>query len=473
MTYSPNRIIHNGFGNQGGSPIRTPPRLPAQAIDKFQTPVGTLTRTKSAKYMEHSLTHLDAKTTALQSDVKTLQTDLGQRIRQLEQSNTDMPRHNIEPDDIDQIRRKIVDVDLMANSAMMSSTLTPNGPEIFTGCGVDSNLWFDKLKAYFFLKRIPDTQHLDCLKTFLSDSVLYAITDLPREQCGTFEQLKKAIIDLYAVTPGMRISLSAELARRVQLPGESIESYTQDVIKKAKKIDLKNDLIVDQLLKGFNPSIQQFIIMRSPVPKELSALLKVAREAESLVITSVDNTAITRQLTELRSQLQEMNNKMATPVVQTISTPVNTSKGQQPANYNVPLPPLRESGNYQNRAYQGGNQQNESGNYQNRAYQGGNQQNESGNYPNRAYQGGNQQNSGQQTNYRQQSGNSNYNRQQGRYMEGPRQNRDVNGSQACNRCAGRFRHSGQMQCPAARCVCYGCQGQGHILKACRSNSRPQ
>jgi hypothetical protein len=193
-----------GGTSETGSPRRTTPRLPYAAQAR--------TRGHAAKQMENTVKEIDEKTTALQADVVTLQRELTDRIRQVEERAQNRGINQEGGADITDIQQQIVNIDSMASSAIMANSMCPNAPALFSGYeNMDTDLWFTKLEAFLALKRIPQDQHLSCLMSYLDDSVLYAVADLHDDKKKTFKDLKTTIKELYATTPGLRVSLSAEL----------------------------------------------------------------------------------------------------------------------------------------------------------------------------------------------------------------------------------------------------------------------
>jgi hypothetical protein len=173
----------------------------------------------------------------------------------------------------------------------------------------DPKMYFVKLEAYFRTKQLHEDAWLSAMQEFMTDDVLYVIEDIPEADKDTYLNLKRTLIDHYRLTPIAKMNLSAKLARRFQLLGESPEIFINDVIRQCKRLDCDTDTIIQHLKHGFNINIQRYIALKPPLEGDMASLIQVAREADIMTPTSPDAKDIAEQLKEMQAQITALTLK--------------------------------------------------------------------------------------------------------------------------------------------------------------------
>jgi hypothetical protein len=183
-----------------------------------------------------------------------------------------------------QQNNKINDIESLALTSNMATSVL-NSIKMFEG--YDSHapkLWFVKLESYFKARKMTSDTWLPAINGFLSDTVLYAIEDIPPQERNSCQKLKAKIIEYYKLTPIARMNLSSEVAKRFQLPGELVETFINDVVKRSKRLEFPAASIVDHLKRGFRGEIQKYLAIKPPLGDSLAALIQAAREAETMTV---------------------------------------------------------------------------------------------------------------------------------------------------------------------------------------------
>jgi hypothetical protein len=135
------------------------------------------------------------------SDIRTTCTKLGERYDELQTHYRTLQRDVTENNDNDvvlgaeeQRHNKLSDIESLALTTNMANSVM-NSIQIFDGYDShDPKLWFMKLEAYFRAKKMHPDTWLAAINGFLSDTVLYAIEDIPDDDKDTYPKLKKKII---------------------------------------------------------------------------------------------------------------------------------------------------------------------------------------------------------------------------------------------------------------------------------------
>jgi hypothetical protein len=134
------------------------------------------------------------------------------------------------------------------------------------------------------------------------------------------------------LTSVAKIKLSSDLAKRFQLPGEPVETFINDVVKKSKRLVFPGNSIAEHLKRGFRAEIQRYLALRPPNGDDLAALIQAAREAETMTVEALDTTGIASQLRQMQAQISKISIK---PVID-FADHENTDRN---ITFPTPIPP--------------------------------------------------------------------------------------------------------------------------------------
>jgi hypothetical protein len=225
---------------------------PARPNPHPQTPTFHKTRSKGSPALQKTIDKLQDTRNATTTNLDTIQgktrvafkdlhttctklnehyDDLHTHYHTLRQNVTDNTDNDIALGADEQHHIRLNDIESLALTTNMANSVT-NSIQTFDGYNShDPKLWFIKLEEYFRARRMPENTWLAAINGFLSDEGLYAIEDIPEPDRDTYAKLKDKIIGYYKLTPIAKINLSAELAKRFQLPDEPAETFINDVVK--------------------------------------------------------------------------------------------------------------------------------------------------------------------------------------------------------------------------------------------------
>jgi hypothetical protein len=210
--------------------------------------------------------HLDANTHTAIQQLQTAYQDIEKQHNELHQLHDKLHQNKIDKDkNADRTGQnarclnRLNEVESIVLTASMPDSI-PNRISMFARYdSQDLKMYFVKLEAYFRTRQLHEDAWLSAMQEFMTDDVLYVIEDIPEDDKDTYHNLERTLIDHYRLTPVAKINLSAKLARRFQLPGESAEIFINDVIRQCKRLDCDTDTIIQHLKRGFNVSIQRYL----------------------------------------------------------------------------------------------------------------------------------------------------------------------------------------------------------------------
>jgi hypothetical protein len=409
--------------------------------------------------------------------------DLRASFQTLQQNVNDYSDDELPVQSAQQQDDRLEDIESLALTSNMANASILNSVQMFTGYNShDPKLWFIKLESYFRARKMAQETWLSAMNGFLSDTVIYAIEDIPLHERNTYAKLRTKLIEYYKLTPIARMNLSSELAKRFQLPGELVETFINDVVKQSKRLDFPAASIVDHLKRGFRAEVQRYMAIKPPHGDSLAALIQAAREAETMTVEMLDTTGIASQLKQLQEQITKIQ----------INPTVNFVENET-TDYNIPLPlpatpptvmyrdPPRYQDNYRTQYRPRNTNYNNRGGFSNGPrynrgnYRGG--YTNSNPAPRNRYSapdeyGTNRGGYGNAS--RGFTNNSRYfSRGNGGAIGGQRpplaiMPPPILGPSTCRSCVGTFSHEMNGQCNATTRTCFVCGQYGHVAPACRN-----
>jgi len=107
-----------------------------------------------------------------------------------------------------------------------------------------------------------------------------------RRQTANLEYFDQIFRQRYQTPETLMMQSVQELHSRQQQQEESVDDYCTQMLKLAKIVQVKDDLLLYTLLNGLRPEIATYVTQRGP--KSVNELLTAARTAEITITPSKD-----------------------------------------------------------------------------------------------------------------------------------------------------------------------------------------
>lgn len=171
-------------------------------------------------------------------------------------------------------------------------------PDHFNGSG-DATAWIENFEHFSTLMNWTDEEKCTGFPLFLRSQALSWYQSLPKEQKNTW----KAVKDSFAVRyegKGHKWVKARELQNRRLLPGESLDSYTDDIRRLSRDLELPDHIILGAYIEGLPQQIRQ--IVWQGMPETFNDAEKAAQNAVKMLKLEGANQSISHMETESIAQ---------------------------------------------------------------------------------------------------------------------------------------------------------------------------
>ena len=183
-------------------------------------------------------------------------------------------------------------------------------PEQFSGDRLqDIQEWM--LKYQLFAEHLgwDDPRRCRSLPLLLGGRALSWYRELPQGTQNAWPLLRQAIIAKYG-PQAMGYLAEGDLSTRVQGPNETVESYSNEMIKRLNLAGIAEPLRWRYLLNGLRPAIKTFVLTQAPV-NNFDECELLARRGEQIV--KLQETNQRDMLSTLVGQLKDIMQSKVTP----------------------------------------------------------------------------------------------------------------------------------------------------------------
>lgn len=140
--------------------------------------------------------------------------------------------------------------------------LTHLKPDHFNGSG-DATAWIETFEHFTQLLHWSDPERVMGFPLFLRGAALSWFQGISKTQKDTWEHLKDAFAIRYE-GKGNKWIKARELQHRKLLPGESLDSYTDDIRRWSRDLDLPDHIILGAYIEGLPAQIRQIVWQGMP-----------------------------------------------------------------------------------------------------------------------------------------------------------------------------------------------------------------
>ena len=166
--------------------------------------------------------------------------------------------------------------DNIQSRTSMASRIPVQMPE-FDGQG-DAKRFTADFEAYSTLVQMNAEQKAVCFGLTLRGTARDWFYNLSPENKVTWDLLKGSFEDHYAMSPSQKLDRLTELFMPQQQPEEQPTDYIIRMRSPAREADVKEEIVVQAIIKGLRSNLQQVISAKEP--KTLEDLQKMMRSAQ-------------------------------------------------------------------------------------------------------------------------------------------------------------------------------------------------
>ena len=210
-------------------------------------------------------------------------------------------------------------------------------PEMFSGTSnEDAPIWWRRFGLFSNVKGWSDNQSLQAFPLFLKGAAAIWYDSLGTEQRASFAQLSQAFKDRYFPDPTMRWARLDEFATRTQKARESVQDYTQDVLKKGHDLGKSEQELVEALVRGFRRDIRRYVMEKDP--STIEQVIRFAKMAQAFS----ESTPETEGIAELAEQMKELKHQLAGEMAAIKSATVAAMQTDFSGRSPIPRQPIKQ-----------------------------------------------------------------------------------------------------------------------------------
>lgn len=192
------------------------------------------------------------------------------------------------------------------NDDLPTNALLPK----FKGEGTsDARMWLDRFTRLARIKGWNREQKLAHFPLFLAHNSAASrwYDGLPQDLQTNWANLSDAFTERFQPTEGKRLTLLYEFQNRKLQPGESVDTFMDDIRAKGNLLDKNENDLIDTIVMNLPPNLKSYVVSRDP--DTIQDVIRHTRMAESLY---GQETPATVNATMLDDLCDKICNKLAT-----------------------------------------------------------------------------------------------------------------------------------------------------------------
>lgn len=187
----------------------------------------------------------------------------------------------------------------------------PLAPPTFSGSPLeDATAWAQQFERYCIFRQLGRKQAANLFPLLLKESALFWFNDKFPVAPDTIENVLKQFRERFGINDNARWRKKLDLWHRQQGATEDVEAYIMDINRKANKLSVTPDDMIDILIQGFRPEIRSFVMQRDC--KTAAEVCDAARLAQSCNVSSSDTVtaAMAAQLDRQYDMMRSLQTKL-------------------------------------------------------------------------------------------------------------------------------------------------------------------
>ena len=149
---------------------------------------------------------------------------------------------------------------------------------------ITATVWMSRFERYSDILNWNNDKKIKNFPLFLDGAAAGWYETLSEAERENFAQLKEQFVSRYETYTGLPWASVDQLVNRMQGECEPVETYIEDMRRKASHVNVSDEQLINFVIRGLRPNIRQFVTTKGCA--SLKELLQHARMAQSLYMTN-------------------------------------------------------------------------------------------------------------------------------------------------------------------------------------------